>query len=150
MGPNALASRAPISPYIPRIQSGLFPLFPDLGAGDTFIISIVPLLNVFSYLHSRIGSYFRFGEFAMRPPWVFLLAADLKELECALSTASRGDVSAFPCETSCFIEIHEEDRTNMWAKFRGTINRSSPINALPVALILFSPFAVRGSSVVPV
>lgn len=40
--------------------------------------------------------------------------------------------------------------TNMWASFRGTISLSSPTRARPVALILFSPLAVRGSSVVPV
>lgn len=38
----------------------------------------------------------------------------------------------------------------MWASFEGTINRSSPINALPVALIRFSPLAVKWSSVEPV
>ena len=38
----------------------------------------------------------------------------------------------------------------MCARFRGTINLSSPIRALPVALIRFSPLAVNGSSVVPV
>jgi hypothetical protein len=38
----------------------------------------------------------------------------------------------------------------MWASFRGTIKRSSPTNALPVAMILFSPSVVNGSSVVPV
>jgi len=36
------------------------------------------------------------------------------------------------------------------ARFRGTISLSSPINARPVARIRFSPFAVRGSSVMPV
>ena len=38
----------------------------------------------------------------------------------------------------------------MWAIFDGTINRSSPTSALPVALIRFSPLAVNGSSVEPV
>jgi len=38
----------------------------------------------------------------------------------------------------------------MWARFRGTINLSSPTRALPVAIIRFSPLAVNGSSVVPV
>lgn len=38
----------------------------------------------------------------------------------------------------------------MCARFPGTINRSSPTSALPVALIRFSPFAVRGISVLPV
>ena len=40
--------------------------------------------------------------------------------------------------------------TDTWASCEGTINRSSPTSALPVALILFSPLAVSGSSVVPV
>lgn len=38
----------------------------------------------------------------------------------------------------------------MWARFLGTIRRSSPTNALPVDFILRSPFSVKGSSVVPV
>ena len=38
----------------------------------------------------------------------------------------------------------------MCARFFGTMRRSSPISALPVALIRFSPLAVKGSSVVPV
>lgn len=38
----------------------------------------------------------------------------------------------------------------MWASFLGTINRSLPTRARPVALIRFSPFAVRGMSVEPV
>lgn len=38
----------------------------------------------------------------------------------------------------------------MWAILDGTINRSSPTSALPVALIRFSPLAVNGSSVEPV
>lgn len=38
----------------------------------------------------------------------------------------------------------------MWAILDGTINRSSPMSALPVALIRFSPLAVNGSSVDPV
>ena len=38
----------------------------------------------------------------------------------------------------------------MWASFEGTMSRSSPTRALPVARIRFSPFSVRGSSVVPV
>lgn len=35
-------------------------------------------------------------------------------------------------------------------RFFGTINRSLPTSALPVALIRFSPLDVRGRSVVPV
>ena len=38
----------------------------------------------------------------------------------------------------------------MWAIFDGTINRSSPTSALPVALTRFSPLVVNGSSVEPV
>jgi hypothetical protein len=38
----------------------------------------------------------------------------------------------------------------MCARFLGIISRSSPIRALPVALIRFSPLDVKGSSVVPV
>lgn len=38
----------------------------------------------------------------------------------------------------------------MCATFLGTISRSSPTKALPVFLMRFSPFSVRGSSVVPV
>jgi hypothetical protein len=38
----------------------------------------------------------------------------------------------------------------MCARFLGIISRSSPINALPVALIRFSPLDVKASSVVPV
>lgn len=37
-----------------------------------------------------------------------------------------------------------------WARFLGTINRSFPTSALPVALIRFSPFGVSGRSVIPV
>jgi hypothetical protein len=47
-------------------------------------------------------------------------------------------------------DVWTKEKTNMWAKFLGTINLSSPTSALPVALILLSPFAVSGSSVVPV
>lgn len=38
----------------------------------------------------------------------------------------------------------------MWASLEGTMSLSSPTNARPVARILFSPFFVSGSSVVPV
>jgi len=38
----------------------------------------------------------------------------------------------------------------MWARFFGTMSLSSPTRALPVARMRFSPFSVRGSSVVPV
>lgn len=38
----------------------------------------------------------------------------------------------------------------MCARFRGTMRRSSPTRALPVARMRFSPLAVRGMSVVPV
>ena len=38
----------------------------------------------------------------------------------------------------------------MWASLAGTIRRSGPTRALPVALILFSPLAVSGMSVRPV
>lgn len=41
-------------------------------------------------------------------------------------------------------------RMYICARFPGTINLSSPTNALPVAFMRFSPAAVRGSSVVPV
>lgn len=38
----------------------------------------------------------------------------------------------------------------MWASVEGTISRSGPTSALPVAIIRFSPLAVSGMSVVPV
>jgi hypothetical protein len=38
----------------------------------------------------------------------------------------------------------------MCARFLGTISLSSPTSACPVALMRFSPLAVRASSVVPV
>ena len=38
----------------------------------------------------------------------------------------------------------------MCASLEGTISRSSPTRALPVDLIRFSPFPVRGNSVLPV
>lgn len=38
----------------------------------------------------------------------------------------------------------------MWASLEGTMSLSSPTSARPVARILFSPFSVSGSSVVPV
>lgn len=38
----------------------------------------------------------------------------------------------------------------MWASLEGTMSRSWPTSARPVARILFSPFSVSGSSVVPV
>lgn len=41
-------------------------------------------------------------------------------------------------------------RTYICARFPGTINRSSPTSALPVARIRFSPLAVSGMSVTPV
>lgn len=43
-----------------------------------------------------------------------------------------------------------DERAYMCARFLGLINRSSPTSAWPVAWILFSPLAVKGSSVVPV
>lgn len=38
----------------------------------------------------------------------------------------------------------------MWASLEGTMRRSSPTRAFPVARIRFSPLAVRGMSVLPV
>ncbi len=38
----------------------------------------------------------------------------------------------------------------MWARWEGTIRRSSPTRAFPVARMRFSPLGVKGSSVVPV
>lgn len=38
----------------------------------------------------------------------------------------------------------------MWASFLGTIKRSLPTNAFPVAITRFSPLAVNGMSVTPV
>ena len=38
----------------------------------------------------------------------------------------------------------------MWAILEGTISRSSPTSAFPVARIRFSPLAVSGMSDVPV
>jgi hypothetical protein len=40
--------------------------------------------------------------------------------------------------------------TDIWARLEGTIKRSSPTKALPVAMIRFSPLAVRGMSELPV
>jgi hypothetical protein len=49
------------------------------------------------------------------------------------------------------IEAERERRGKYtWASFLGTISRSSPTNALPVARIRFSPLAVSGRSVDPV
>lgn len=48
------------------------------------------------------------------------------------------------------VEGRRKEETYICARFLGTINRSSPTNALPVALIRFSPLAVRGISDVPV
>ena len=39
---------------------------------------------------------------------------------------------------------------HMWAILEGTMSRSSPTRAFPVARILFSPFGVNGMSEVPV
>lgn len=50
------------------------------------------------------------------------------------------------CGAMIFIAIY----TYMCARLRGTMRRSLPMRALPVALIRFSPFGVNGSSVVPV
>ena len=41
-------------------------------------------------------------------------------------------------------------KTYMWARLLGTINRSSPTSALPVAFTRFSPASVSGMSETPV
>jgi hypothetical protein len=90
---NVLASRAPISPYIPRLEAGLASLLSDLGAGDAFVVTVVPLPNVFSDLHFGIRPYFLLGDLALLCPRVFLPAAYFEELEGALGSAARRDIS---------------------------------------------------------
>lgn len=46
--------------------------------------------------------------------------------------------------------LNEVGQTYMWAILEGTMRRSSPTRALPVARTLFSPLAVSGMSVFPV
>ena len=46
--------------------------------------------------------------------------------------------------------MEEGEGRYIWARCLGTINRSFPTNARPVARIRFSPFAVKGNSVLPV
>ena len=88
-------------------------------------------------------------------PWVAVAAAEIKEFEGALGAVAGGDVALIRGWVSIFGRVlwmggWWDMGMYMCARFPGTISRSSPTRALPVARILFSPLAVRGSSVVPV
>lgn len=90
---NVLASGAAVPPYIPRLEAGLAPLLSDLSAGDAFVVTVVPLSNVFSDLDFGIGPYVLLGKLSGLCPRVLFPAAYFEELEGALSSAARGDVS---------------------------------------------------------
>lgn len=149
-----LSAWAPIPPYIPRLKPGLAPHLPNLSAGDALIIAVIPLPDILCDLHLSICLDFLFRQRCCFLPRQPLSAADFEKFEGALGAATGRDVSAVTCKIDCKGRGGEERRgegnTNICARFRGTINRSSPTSARPVAMILFSPFSVRGSSVVPV
>lgn len=54
-------------------------------------------------------------------------------------------------EEYCLVTWQQEGwGAHMWATLEGTMSRSSPIRAFPVARIRFSPLDVSGMSEVPV
>jgi hypothetical protein len=53
-------------------------------------------------------------------------------------------------KSSCYGVGDTGRESYICANFDGTINRSGPMSALPVARIRLAPLAVSGSSVVPV
>lgn len=75
----------------------------------------------------------------------------MQEFEGALGAGARRNIAVCAISKTFDIEELEDWRVPyMCARFPGTISLSSPTRALPVARIRFSPFAVRGMSVLPV
>jgi len=85
----------------------------------------------------------------VRGPGVTVAAAEVEELEGTLGAGAGGDVAgARVLEGGFSLEV--DGRAYMCARLLGTIRRSSPTSAFPVARTRFSPFAVSGMSEVPV
>jgi hypothetical protein len=83
------------------------------------------------------------------------VAADFQEFEGALGALARGDVAGEMCQCrgkfgKRGLEEAGWSRPYMCTRCLGATSLSSPTRALPVALTRFSPFLVRGKSVVPV
>jgi hypothetical protein len=80
-------------------------------------------------------------------PGVPVAAAEVEELEGALGAGAGGDIAVVV--SGCAVG-RGDGGTDMHARFPGTMRRSFPTRALPVARMRFSPAGVRGMSVVPV
>ena len=90
-------------------------------------------------------------------PGEFVCAAEVEEFEGAAGAVAGGDVAVGGV---LVVELVDDELRRdlgggrggryMWASLEGTMRRSSPTRAFPVARIRFSPLAVRGMSVVPV
>ena len=90
-------------------------------------------------------------------PGEFVFAAEVEEFEGAAGAVAGGDVAggkggsvSAVCDGGIGGLGEGEGGQYMWASLEGTMRRSSPTRAFPVARIRFSPLAVRGMSVVPV
>ena len=88
-----LAAGAAVPPDVPRAQALFFSLLADLGGGDAFVVAVVPLADVFGHGDASVGPL-GFVRIPRGLPGEWVVAADVKELERLLGTATRADVAA--------------------------------------------------------
>lgn len=153
-GENALSIRTTILPDIKfPVTVILHPLLPNLGARQAFIVTVVPFPNVLRHLDGGIGPELTLIILALLLPGQAILATQVQELQRSLCAVAWRDIttgspnSVMKVGKGFDIGLRQ---TYTWASLPGTISRSSPINALPVALTRFSPLRVRSNSVIPV
>lgn len=74
------------------IKPLLLSQFSNLGAGDAFVVAIIPLADVLGNLNARTAStdWEVFFSWAMGRPWK-MLEAQVQQLESALGSFARGD-----------------------------------------------------------
>lgn len=128
---------------------------------ETFVGTVVPFADCVCDLDVCVCAAFgREESRGVIGPGILIAAAEIEEFEGALGAVAGGDVTGWVlANVVCLVRVGHIGRCLDWeswrlaymcANFEGTINRSSPTSALPVARTRFSPFTVRGMSVVPV
>ena len=148
-----LAARTAIRPDIPRALPFLRALFLDLRGRNALVVAVVPLADVAGDGDLGVGALGR-GLRVLDLPRVGVVAAEVEELDGLLCARAGRDVAGWAL-VLCVVEdmgasVRRCEVSYMWTSCLGTIRRSSPTSARPVARTRFSPLAVRGMSEVPV
>jgi hypothetical protein len=129
------------------------PLLADLWGRETLVDAVIPFADLRCDLYVGVCARVERAGWGFLGPGEAFAAAEVEEFEGALGAGAWGYVAVMRVlgiEALAWFWKGGWGGGYMCARLLGTIKRSSPTRAFPVARMRFSPLAVRGMSVVPV